>query len=71
MSSEPTEARFRVVRNGEDQYSIWFPDRALPEGWLDAGIEGSKEECLARIGELWTDMRPRSLREALDVAEGG
>lgn len=55
--------RFRVVFNHEEQYSIWPEDRALPPGWTDAGTSGSKMECLAFIERVWTDMRPRSLRE--------
>ena len=53
---------FKVVINGEEQYSIWPADRENPLGWRDEGFSGSKEECLARIAEVWTDMRPLSLR---------
>lgn len=56
----------RVVVNDEEQYSIWPTDRALPAGWSEAGMSGTKEECLAFIEQVWTDMRPRSLRRALD-----
>lgn len=62
MSDEET---FRVVRNDEDQYSIWATDRDLPAGWHDAGFTGSKADCLAHVDQVWTDMRPRSLRVAL------
>jgi MbtH protein len=55
----------RVVVNGEGQYSLWFADREIPAGWSDAGKGGSKEECLAFIEEVWTDMRPLSLRRAM------
>ena len=55
----------KVVVNDEEQYSIWFVDRANPPGWRDAGKEGTKEECLAYIVEVWTDMRPLSLRKAM------
>ncbi|MGW3107992.1 MbtH family protein [Streptomyces sp. NPDC001100] len=55
--------RFAVVVNDEEQYSIWPADRALPEGWREAGRAGTREECLAHIDEVWTDMRPRSVRE--------
>ena len=55
----------RAVVNGEGQYSIWFADREFPAGWSDAGKEGSKEHCLAFIEEVWTDMRPLSLRRAM------
>ena len=52
-----------VVRNNEDQYSIWWADRDLPPGWTAEGKYGSKQECLDHIGQVWTDMRPRSVRE--------
>ncbi|MEW1643774.1 MULTISPECIES: MbtH family protein [unclassified Streptomyces] len=55
--------RFSVVVNDEEQYSIWPADRPLPEGWREAGHAGTRAECLAHIDEVWTDMRPRSVRE--------
>lgn len=54
---------YDIVVNGEEQYSIWPADRQLPGGWTAVGIRGSREECLDRIAEIWTDMTPRSLRE--------
>jgi MbtH protein len=57
---------FKVVLNHEEQYSIWPADRENPPGWRDAGKVGSKQECLAYIGEVWTDMRPLSLRKQMD-----
>jgi MbtH protein len=53
---------YRVVVNGEEQYSIWPESRELPAGWKDGGKSGTKAECLAYIKEVWTDMRPLSLR---------
>ncbi|MEW9529365.1 MbtH family protein [Microbispora sp. NPDC049125] len=53
----------RVVVNDEEQYSLWPADRAVPDGWRPEGFAGSREECLAHIDEVWTDMRPRSLRQ--------
>ncbi|HVB20477.1 MAG TPA: MbtH family protein [Ktedonobacteraceae bacterium] len=53
---------YKVVVNHEEQYSIWLADRENPSGWRDAGKAGLKSECLAYIKELWTDMRPLSLR---------
>ena len=53
---------FRVVLNDEEQYSIWPADREVPAGWHADGVAGTKEECLAHIDEVWTDMRPLSLR---------
>ncbi len=57
---------YKVVVNHEEQYSIWFTDRELPLGWVEAGKSGTKEECLAYIEEVWTDMRPLSLRKRMD-----
>jgi len=57
---------YKVVINGEEQYSIWPADRPNAAGWSDAGRSGTKDECLAFIKEVWTDMRPRSLREKMD-----
>jgi MbtH protein len=58
---------YKVVLNHEEQYSIWPADRENPAGWRDAGKVGSKQECLSYIGEVWTDMRPLSLRKQMDV----
>jgi MbtH protein len=55
---------FRVVRNHEEQYSIWPVDREVPTGWQETGFSGPKQACLDHIDELWTDMRPLSLRQA-------
>ena len=58
---------YKVVMNHEEQYSIWPVDREIPRGWRDAGKSGSKEECLAFINEVWTDMRPLSLRLRMEA----
>ncbi|MEU7971547.1 MbtH family NRPS accessory protein [Micromonospora sp. NPDC049089] len=57
---------YRVVLNDEEQYSVWWTDRDLPAGWRAEGTEGSRDECLARIDEIWTDMRPLSLRQRME-----
>ena len=57
---------YKVVVNAEEQYSIWPADRENPLGWTDAGMSGTKPECLAYIEQVWTDMRPKSLREAME-----
>ncbi|GCE14523.1 MbtH family protein [Tengunoibacter tsumagoiensis] len=56
---------YTVVANHEEQYSIWFAQRALPAGWREVGKQGKKDECLAYIQEVWTDMRPLSLRQQM------
>jgi MbtH protein len=57
---------YKVVLNHEEQYSIWPADRENPAGWRDDGKKGTKAECLAHIKEVWTDMRPLSLRKQMD-----
>ncbi|MBB5873908.1 MbtH protein [Allocatelliglobosispora scoriae] len=59
----PADA-FVVVRNDEDQLSIWAAGADLPGGWLPEGTSGTRQECLDHIDLVWTDLRPRSLREA-------
>jgi MbtH protein len=57
---------YTVVMNDEEQYSIWPLYKALPPGWREVGKEGQKAECLEYIDEVWTDMRPLSLRRKMD-----
>jgi uncharacterized protein YbdZ (MbtH family) len=59
---------YKVVMNHEEQYSIWPADRENPLGWQDVGKSGPKAECLAYIQEVWTDMRPLSLRKQMEEA---
>lgn len=59
---------WKVVVNDEEQYSLWAADRENAPGWRDAGKEGSKEECLLYVEQVWTDMRPLSLRQAMAEA---
>jgi MbtH protein len=62
---ESENAQFEVVVNHEEQYSIWPADRELPAGWRKVGKQGQKAECLSYINEVWTDMRPLSLRKKM------
>lgn len=58
----PGEDSMRVVVNDEEQYSIWWSGREIPAGWTPTGFSGTRRECLDHIAEIWTDMRPRSVR---------
>jgi MbtH protein len=62
---------FSVVLNDEEQYSIWPADRELPAGWRPAGTAGTRQECLDHIAEVWTDMRPLSLRRRMEQSREG
>ena len=69
MADEQTDHRtYRVVLNDEEQYSIWDAGRELPDGWQAEGTEGSRQDCLQRIEEIWTDLRPASLRRRMEQA---
>lgn len=57
---------YQVLVNDEDQYSLWPLAKELPAGWRQAGKEGTKQECMDHVDEVWTDMRPRSLRERME-----
>jgi MbtH protein len=57
---------YSVVVNNEEQYSIWPAEKAMPYGWRSKGKSGTKQKCLAYIKEVWTDMRPLSLRMKMD-----
>ena len=61
-------ALFDVVQNGEEHYSIWPAGKTMPTGWTKAGKQGSREDCLDYIREVWTDMRPLSLRKRMLAA---
>lgn len=66
MSEEREDTTiYSVVMNHEEQYSIWPADRENPRGWSSVGKAGPKAECLAYIKEVWTDMRPLSLRKQM------
>ncbi len=65
MQDESDDREHVVVVNDEEQYSVWLADRPLPDGWHAEGTSGTRADCLAHIDEVWTDMRPRSLRERL------
>lgn len=67
MPEEKEDTRtYKVVVNHEEQYSIWLASKPNPSGWKDAGKTGQKQDCLSYIKELWTDLRPLSLRKAME-----
>jgi MbtH protein len=68
-SDQEDKTIYKVVVNHEEQYSIWPADREMPLGWEGVDKQGLKEECLAYIEEVWTDMRPLSLRKKMEEME--
>ncbi len=71
MEERTDETTYCVVLNDEEQYSIWDAGHELPLGWRKEGSEGTREECLARVNEVWTDMRPLSLRRRMEAQKLG
>jgi len=67
MSDDEDTTLYKVVVNHEEQYSIWPAARENAPGWRDAGKQGDRATCLAFIREVWTDMRPLSLRRRMDA----
>ncbi|HYC03629.1 MAG TPA: MbtH family NRPS accessory protein [Azospirillaceae bacterium] len=64
---DATAPRYLVVLDGEGMYSIWPEDMDVPAGWSAEGFGGTREACLAHVEAVWTDMRPLSLRRAMDA----
>ena len=67
-NEENDKTVYKVVVNHEEQYSIWPQHKANPLGWNDVNKSGTKSECLEYIKEVWTDMRPLSLRKKMEQA---
>jgi MbtH protein len=68
MEEKEDNTIYKVVMNHEEQYSIWPADRENPLGWKDVGKVGAKADCFSHIKEVWTDMRPLSLRKKMEEA---
>lgn len=58
-------AEWIVVVNHEEQYSVWQLAQPIPAGWQGLDFRGTRDECLDHVAEIWTDMRPLSVRRAL------
>ncbi len=65
MSFDTENEIFTVVKNHQDQHSIWPIWKDIPLGWQQVGKQGDKTQCLTYINEHWTDMAPRSLKQEI------
>jgi MbtH protein len=68
LDQDDEDLEYRVVINDEEQYSIWLVGADIPAGWRAVGVTGKKNECLDHIEEVWTDMRPLSVRRWIEEA---
>ncbi|MGX8909137.1 MbtH family protein [Streptomyces netropsis] len=67
MSDNPfddADGTFHVLVNDEGQHSLWPSFSPVPAGWTPVLSDADRPSALAFVEEHWTDMRPRSLREA-------
>jgi len=72
MSTNPfddEDGRFYVLINDEEQYSLWPTFAEVPQGWRVVFGEESRAACVEYVGQNWTDMRPKSLRDAMEADE--
>jgi len=67
MEEEDTR-EYVVLVNCEEQYSLWLADLEIPKGWREVFPRNNKKACLEYVKEVWTDMRPLSLRKAMAEA---
>ncbi|UUX48465.1 MbtH family NRPS accessory protein [Nisaea acidiphila] len=54
-------ATHQVLVNEEEQYCVWPAGKPVPAGW-ESVFSGTHEACTAHVEEVWTDMRPKSVR---------
>lgn len=66
MTDDEESIDYAVVVNHEEQYSIWPVGQDVPTGWREVGKQGPKDDCLRYIEDVWTDMRPLSLRRQME-----
>lgn len=71
MAFDREDAVYKVLVNGEEQYSLWPDYKEVPVGWREVGPRGSKADCLAYVEANWADMRPLSLRQKMDGQAAG
>ncbi|MFJ6381726.1 MbtH family protein [Kitasatospora sp. NPDC092039] len=62
---ENNNAPYLVLRNAEGQHSLWPASVEVPAGWDTVFGEAGRQECLDYVEGNWTDMRPKSLVEAM------
>ena len=65
---EDNDGTYLALVNDEGQYSLWPAFADVPAGWAIAHPQDTREACLNYINEHWTDMRPRSLIDAMDAS---
>ena len=68
---EDPDGTYLALINDEGQYSLWPHFAEVPAGWTVVHPEDTRQACLEYIEQHWTDMRPKSLVEAMNAARQG
>ncbi|WP_338674449.1 MbtH family protein [Streptomyces sp. SCSIO 30461] len=63
---EDPDGVYLVLVNDENQHSLWPDFVDVPAGWRSVHGPAARQACLDYVEAHWTDMRPRSLAEAMD-----
>lgn len=66
---DDNDGTFLVLTNEENQHSLWPASIDVPSGWDKVHGPETRDSCLAYVDEHWTDMRPRSLADAMDEGD--
>ncbi|MER7579556.1 MbtH family protein [Kitasatospora sp. NPDC097691] len=61
------DGTFLVLINHENQHSLWPQFADVPAGWTVAHGPDTHAACLEHVEGAWTDMRPKSLADAMDT----
>lgn len=66
---DDADGEFFVLVNEEEQYSLWPTFADVPAGWRVVRGPCTHGDCLAFVEENWTDLRPKSLVEAMNCRD--
>lgn len=72
MTTNPFDdesAQFLVLVNDENQHSLWPVFADVPDGWRVVFGPGDRASAVDYVEESWTDIRPKSLADAMDGNE--
>ena len=64
---EDPAGTYLVLVNAENQHSLWPESVDVPAGWTVAFGPETRQACLDHVETNWTDMRPKSLADAMDA----
>lgn len=64
---EVPDVSYTILRNDENQHSLWPQFADVPDGWTAVHGPDTHAACLEYVEQSWTDMRPRSLADAMNA----